>query len=41
MGTRPHPAASKARRVRVKEQRKAKKYESRVMPMLSRPKSKG
>jgi hypothetical protein len=40
MGMRPHPAASKTRRVRVKEARKAKKYASRVMPMLSRPKKK-
>jgi len=37
---RPRTTASKKRRVAVKAARKAKKYESRVMPMLSRPKKK-
>lgn len=38
MGKRPHTKASKKRRLRVKEERRAKKYQSRVMPILSRPK---
>jgi hypothetical protein len=40
MGIRPHTVASTKRRVAVKKGRKAKKYESKVMPMLSRPKHK-
>jgi hypothetical protein len=40
MGMRPHTVASTKRRVAVKKARKAKKYESKVMPMLSRPKRK-
>jgi len=39
MGIRPRTVASTKRRVGVKKGRKAKKYESKVMPMLSRPKS--
>jgi hypothetical protein len=38
MGKRPRTKAAKKRRVRIKEERKAKKHQSRVMPMLSRPK---
>jgi hypothetical protein len=38
MGLRPHTQASTKRRVGVKKGRKAKKYVSKVMPMLSRPK---
>ena len=37
---RPRTTASTKRRVAVKKGRKAKKYESKVMPMLSRPKQK-
>jgi hypothetical protein len=40
MGIRPRTEASTKRRVAVKKGRKAKKYESKVMPMLSRPKQK-
>jgi hypothetical protein len=35
---RPRTTASKKRRQRVKEERHFKKTQSRVMPMLSRPK---
>jgi hypothetical protein len=38
MGIRPRTKAAKKRRVRLKEERREKKYLSRVMPMLSRPK---
>jgi hypothetical protein len=38
MGVRPRTKAAKKRRVRLKEERRQKKFISRVMPMLSRPK---
>jgi hypothetical protein len=38
MSLRPRTKASKKRRQRVKEERRMKKWASRVMPMLSRPK---
>jgi hypothetical protein len=38
MGIRPRTKAAKKRRIRIKEERRRKKYLSRVMPMLSRPK---
>jgi hypothetical protein len=38
MGIRPRTKAAKKRRVRIKEERRQKKFQSRVMPMLSRPK---
>jgi len=38
MGIRPRTKAAKKRRVRMKQERREKKYLSRVMPMLSRPK---
>jgi hypothetical protein len=41
MDGRPRTRAAKKRRVRMKADRKAKKWASRVMPMLSRPKKKG
>ncbi len=37
---RPLSKAAKRRRVKVKEERRLKKTQSRVMPMLSRPKKK-
>lgn len=37
---RPRTTASKKRRQRVKEERRMKKWASKVMPMLSRPKKK-
>ena len=38
MDARPRTKAAKKRRVRIKEARRLKKTQSRVMPMLSRPK---
>jgi hypothetical protein len=38
MGIRPRTKAAKKRRVRMKAERREKKFLSRVMPMLSRPK---
>ena len=38
MDARPRTKAAKKRRVRIKEQRRLKKTQSKVMPMLSRPK---
>lgn len=38
MNGRPRTKASKKRRTQVKKERREKKYLSRVMPMLSRPK---
>jgi hypothetical protein len=38
MGIRPRTKASKKRRARIKLERRMKKWASRVMPMLSRPK---
>jgi hypothetical protein len=38
MDARPRTKAAKKRRVRLKEERRLKKTQSRVMPMLSRPK---
>lgn len=38
MNGRPRTKASKKRRALVKKERREKKYLSRVMPMLSRPK---
>lgn len=38
MSIRPRSKAAKKRRVRVKAERRAKKWASKVMPMLSRPK---
>ena len=40
MGIRPRTKAAKKRRIKIKEERRQKKYLSRVMPMLSRPKKK-
>ena len=40
MESRPRTKAAVKRRVRVKAERRLKKYVSRVMPMLSRPKKK-
>lgn len=37
---RPRTKAAKKRRVRIKEERRLKKHQSRVMPMLSRTKKK-
>lgn len=38
MNGRPRTKAAKKRRVQMKKERREKKYLSRVMPMLSRPK---
>ena len=38
MNGRPRTKAAKKRRVQMKKERREKKYMSRVMPMLSRPK---
>lgn len=38
MDSRPRTKAAKKRRMRIKEERRLKKTQSRVMPMLSRPK---
>lgn len=38
MGLRPRTKAAKKRRVRIKKERRMKKWASKVMPMLSRPK---
>ena len=40
MNARPRTKAAKKRRVRMKAERREKKYASMVMPMLSRPKKK-
>ena len=40
MGMRPRTKAAKKRRIKMKEERRQKRYISRVMPMLSRPKKK-
>ena len=40
MGIRPRTKAAKKRRIKMKEERRHKKFASHVMPMLSRPKKK-
>lgn len=40
MESRPRTKGSVKRRVRIKEERRMKKWASKVMPMLSRPKKK-
>lgn len=37
---RPRTKAAKKRRIRLKDERRLKKFASKVMPMLSRPKKK-
>ena len=39
MDARPRTKAARKRRVRVKNERRLKKTQSKVMPMLSRPKN--